>query len=370
MARERSYPSILAGGSAKDLRPGMAALAALLACFTLTGCLGVRYVAQAAGGQCSLNRSSRPVAEVIRDEKTSPRLRALLSEIGAIKKFGEDSGLKPTANYTEYVSLDRPAVVWVVSACEPLRFKSRVWSFPIVGDFPYLGWFDLAEAKSFAEELRKEELDVNVRGASAYSTLGWFRDALLSSMISDGDEALGYLVNVILHESVHATLHIPSQAYFNESLASFVADRLTPTYLEQTRGPGSVEKTSYERVEEMSALRMKRLHEAYGQLDRLYASQVPDAEKLQEKARLLAELKKELGLQREINNATLVQHRTYGVGEAEFGALYAACGSNWSRFLGALRALRRDSFSRPHQEDLAPVILPLAQGGCPQAPRS
>ena len=342
-------------------------LVVLLAGFFAPGCLGVRYVFQAAGGQCGLTQQARPLADVIQDAQTSPRLRGLLGEVGAIKQFGEASGLKPTANYTEYVALDRPAVVWVVSACEPLRFKSRVWSFPIVGAFPYLGWFELAEANTFAQELRQEGLDVNVRGASAYSTLGWFRDALLSSMIASGDEALGYLVNVVLHESVHATLHLPSQAYFNESLASFVADRLTLSYLEQTRGPGSTETTSYERAKEASALRARRLHQAYEQLDRLYASAAPDAEKLQEKAHLLAELQAELGLRREVNNATLIQHRTYGVGEAEFNALYSACGSSWARFFGALRTLQQSAFSRPHQEDLAPVILPLAQQGCPQS---
>src|SRR4029078_3952588 len=131
---------------------------------------------------------------------------------------------------------DRPAAVWVVSACEQLRFRSKEWHFPIVGSFPYLGWFDLEQAKAFADELRAESWDVDVRGAHAYSTLGWFRDAVLSTMIPEGKEALGELVNVVLHESVHATVYIEGQAFFNESIASFIADRLTDHYLIQTRG--------------------------------------------------------------------------------------------------------------------------------------
>jgi predicted aminopeptidase len=43
-------------------------------------------------------------------------------------------------------------------------------------------------------------------------------------MLSEGDTALGELVNVILHESVHATIYLPDQSAFDESLASFVAD--------------------------------------------------------------------------------------------------------------------------------------------------
>ena len=59
--------------------------------------------------------------------------------------------------------------------------------------------------------------------ADAYSTLGWFDDPVLSTMISEGDEAVGELVNVILHESVHATLYIDGQTRFNESLAEYSA---------------------------------------------------------------------------------------------------------------------------------------------------
>ena len=61
---------------------------------------------------------------------------------------------------------------------------------------------------------------------------------LLEHDSSEGDEALGELVNVVLHESVHATVHLPASPTFNESLASFVADRLTLEYLELRRGPG------------------------------------------------------------------------------------------------------------------------------------
>ncbi len=338
-----------------------------MACL-LTGCGGVRYVTQAAGGQLSLIQNAQPLPRVIRDKKTPPRIRGLLAETRHIKRYGEALGLKPTSNYSHYVQLDRPAVVWVVSACEPLRFKPRTWSFPVVGSFPYLGWFSHQDAKTFAEEIQKEGLDVDVRGASAYSTLGWFQDPLLSSMISEGHEAVGGLVNVILHESVHATLHIPGQASFNESLASFVADRMTLDYLDWTRGPGSIEKTAYEKAEAASAVRVKRLHETYEALDQLYRSDRPDAEKLAEKARILTALKQELSLRRDVNNAMLVGYKTYDTGQDEMERLFRACGSSWSRFLGTLRTLRPESFTSSPQQDLGPVLRPLAERRCPQAP--
>ena len=287
-----------------------------------------------------------------------------------IKAYGEANGLRPTDNYSDYVPLKSPAVVWVVNASDPLRFRQKSWSFPIVGTFPYLGWFERDAAQAFAQELAKgEALDVDVRGASAYSTLGWFRDPLLSTMIPKGPEALGQLANVVLHESLHATLYIPSQSYFNESLASFVADRLTPGYLVKARGAGSVELVAYERSEAESERWRKRLHETYEELSALYASSRPDDEKRAEKARILEALGRELKARRKLNNATLAQYRTYGTGEEELSALFRACNAEWPRFLATLRTLGPRSFSRPQQEELGTVLQPLIERQCPQSAR-
>jgi predicted aminopeptidase len=330
------------------------------------GCGTVRYLIQAGKGQLSLINRARPIDEVVRDERTPARIRSLLKRIPEIKSYGETEGLKPTSNYTEYVKLERPAAVWVVSACEPLRFKSREWGFPVVGSFPYLGWFDLNEAKAFAEELRKEDgaPDVDLRGASAYSTLGWFRDAVLSTMIPEGDEALGDLVNVVIHESVHATYYIKGQAYFNESIASFVADKLTVTFLANRQGVDSAELKAYTKAEQDGEVRRKRLHEAYEQLAALYASSRTDAEKLAEKSRILMQVREELKYKREINNATLIQFKTYNTGDREFEALYEACGKSWPRFWKAMREVRSESFSKGQQEDLKSILTPLATRGC------
>src|SRR5690606_34569810 len=144
---------------------------------------------------------------------------------------------------------DREAATWVVSACESLSFKPKQWRFPIVGSFTYLGWFDHPSAEEYAEELRKEGWDVDVRGAAAYSTLNWFRDPVLSTMIPRGKHDVGSLVNVVLHESVHATIYLKDQAYFNESLASFVADRMTFDYLSEKYGETSEEWKAFLEVE-------------------------------------------------------------------------------------------------------------------------
>jgi predicted aminopeptidase len=343
----------------------LAALFASLLCLvTLSGCTPFNYLAQAGFGQLNLSLDARSLEDVIGDEHTPARIRTLLSQVGSIKQFGERHGLTPTANYTRYVDLDRPAAVWVVSASEPLRFHMKSWQFPIVGSVPYLGWFEREDAGGFADDLRGEGWDVDLRGAVAYSTLGWFDDPVLSSMIPPGDEALGELANTVLHESVHATLYIPNQSLLNESIASFIGDGLTDLYLDQIKGPSSTEKTAYTLSQEEGKRRLVAMHEAYKRLEALYATARPRHVKLKEKDEILAALEIEIGAQRRLNNATLAQFKTYDWNDAELKILLVACGGSWPRLLGALKRLGPQSFSEPQQRDLAKVILPLAHAGC------
>ena len=336
-----------------------ALLPVFVAClWSAQGCLTVHAALQAAEGQLELLAAKKPIAEVIDNPRTPKRLRRLLAEIARIKRYGEQQGLRATANYEEYVQLRRRAVVYVVSACEPLRFRSKTWSFPIAGEFPYLGWFGLGSAQDYARDLEGDGWDVDVRGASAYSTLGWFRDPVLSSMIPEGPEARGALVDVVLHESVHATLHLDGQAPFNESLASFVAATLTPRYFAQTRG-ASRDAFAWEQAEARAEVATRELAAARATLETLYASQVTDAEKLARKAQILGALGVRLQARRKLNNATLAQHKTYSSGQKGFARLLQACGGDLRCLLDRVRTLTPKSFSRPQQEDLDPVLAGL-----------
>jgi len=348
------------------LRP----LLAFFALSLLSGCgaqLGAGYLAQAAEGQFWLLRSRRPLDEVIGDPATQPRTRALLGEVPQIKHFGEQSGLKPTSNYDSYVDVGGPAVTWVVSACDPLAFRSTIWKFPIIGAITYVGWFDRKEADAHGDRLRARGLDVDVRGAGAYSTLGWFKDPVLSTMLHSGEGALGGLVDVVLHESVHATYYVNGQSYLNESLANFVAHRLTLSYFTGTRGADSPEYRAYRRDLDYGERRTRGLHEVYQQLASLYESPAPPAEKLARKATLLGDAQRRFG-GRPLNNAVLIQYKTYGSDLALFDQLLDTCG-DWPRFWQAIRTIDEKSFQRPQQEDLAPVLQAALTHCTPRLPR-
>ena len=330
---------------------------------TLSGCFTTRYLTQAAAGEYALLRDARPIGQVVKDRAVPRRTRQLLAQVPAIKSWGQSRGLKPTSNYTRYTDLHRPAAVWVVQACAPLAFEPRRWHFPIVGSVPYLGFFDAKEAQAYAQSLEHDDLDVWVRGAAAFSTLGWFRDPVLSPMLSDGDDALGDLVNVILHESVHATLYVPGQSSFNESAASFVADAMTVELLTESFGGSGWQTRAWLDAEADGKKRVERLHQVTKELDALYRSGSPESHKRARKAVILANLKTELGLRRIPNNAMLAGFLTYSAGSDAFPRLKAACGS-WKRTLEALSALEPGDFAQPQQETLDGVLDALAARKC------
>jgi len=344
-------------------RASVLLLAIILA--TAPGCFPARYLTQAASGEYGILHAARPNATVIQDPEVPGRIRRLVASVRSIKAFGESQGLRSTGSYGRYADLHRPAAVWLVQACAPLSFEVRRWSFPVVGSLPYVGWFDRSTALAYALSVEHEEaLDVDVRAASAYSTLGWIHDPVLSTMIPDGDEALGELANVVLHESVHATAYIRDQSAFNESLASFVADRLTAPWLASVLGPRAPELIAWERANAAHEARLARLHATYDELDALYGSTATDEEKRATKARIVEALRVELEFRRPINNATLAGFRTYGTGFAEFDRLFHSCDQNWRRLLRAVARLTPEDFAERQQERFEPVVDRLSRGGC------
>ena len=329
-----------------------------------SACTSLGYVTQAAAGQADLNQRARDIDTLVGENRVDARKRRLLSSVALMKKFGERHGLAATTNYRKYVRIDRPAVVWVVSASDPLQFHSRKWTFPLVGSFTYLGWFKLDEAKTFAETLRKEGLDVDVRGSQAYSTEGYFEDAVLSTMIPEGKAALGELANVILHESTHATFFVRHQSTLNESVANFVGDKLADLYMAETLPPDSDETAAYHALEALGEARGKRLREAYLSLQALYASNVSDDEKLATKRDLVAKLGRELRFKRPINNATLIQYKTYNSGDEELATLLKTCGDDWPRFIRTLKQLETSVQATDQVSDIGVLIAPLIAAGC------
>ncbi len=319
----------------------------------------VEYVSQAARGQFDLLGRARPIDEVVRDPDTPVRTAALLAEIPAIKTYGRSYGLNIKNNYSTFTQLDRPAAVWFAGGADPLAFKPRKWCFPIVGCFAGLGWFDEQDAVKFKLQLEAQGYDAIVRPASAYSTGGWFTDPVLSTMLGGGDDALPGLANVILHESVHATVLVPDEPFFNESFASYIADALTDRWIDDRFGPGSPEDLAWTVGQALHLARTARMLSAYEELKTLYASDQPRDVKLAKKAAIIDELVADLKLRKRPNNASLTETRVYSGGAAPILEAHRACG-DLRTLVRAGKTLTRKDFAKDLQEDLSSLVPILA----------
>ena len=334
----------------------------------VSSCTTVRFLSQAAAGQWRLGQRAEPIQELLTKPSTSEETRKRLEQVLKVKAYGKQHGLNMHSNYETYIELERPYVVWFVNASHPLAFSPLTFNFPIVGGFPGLGWFDAERAYAFRDRLASHGWDVNVRGVTAFSTGGWFDDPVLSSMFYDHPAQVGYLANTILHESLHATVLIPDQQFFNESLASFVADTMTPDYLREAYPSDPSVLDVYTSARQQGKQMVRILVATFEQLNQLYTSVLTDEQKLAEKERVLNELVKVVPFETRPNNATLIGFQLYQEGNLEFEALFEKCQQQWPLFIEAVDSLRPEHFAEPQTIDIGPTVTQLVQRDCKPFP--
>ncbi len=160
---------------------------------------------------------------MVEDARTDPEMREKLRLVLETRDFAADElRLNVGQSYTTYSLVDSDTLLHVLSAAHRDRFEAHTWWFPIVGRVPYKGFFDAQAAERERERLEQQGLDTSVRPAGAFSTLGWFNDPLLSTLLRADEVSL---VNTVIHEVTHNTFYAPGQVRFNESFANFVGSR-------------------------------------------------------------------------------------------------------------------------------------------------
>lgn len=229
----------------------------------------VSYGWMQAKGQLHVLSNTKPVDEVLADATYPDSLKQKIRLIQTIKQFAVDSlGLEPSKNYTTFFDQQGKPILWVVTASERYRLLGRQWAFPIIGTFSYKGFFEKDRADSLVADLHRENLDTRINEVSAWSTLGFFRDPILSSML---DRPEGSLAELIIHELTHGTLFVKDNLEYNENLADFVGEYGALRFLKAKYGLASEPYRDY--------LNTKLFYERYDahilrgarQLDSLYA---------------------------------------------------------------------------------------------------
>jgi predicted aminopeptidase len=228
------------------------------------------YSFRQAKGQLKIIFNTRSVTEVMADKSFPDSLKKRIELIQEIKKFAVDSlGLNPSENYTTFYDQHGKPILWVMTACEPFELKAKKWHFPIVGTFSYKGHFEKELADTEIAELKKQGYDTQLNEVSAWSTLGYLKDPILSSMLYYPDARLASL---IIHELTHGTLFVKNNLEFNENLADFIGEYGAIRFLTYKYGKDSQELKKYELSKKFSDAYTNHLIRGAKKLDSLYRS--------------------------------------------------------------------------------------------------
>ncbi|MEX1048271.1 MAG: aminopeptidase [Akkermansiaceae bacterium] len=319
----------------------------LIALLVLPACQAMRFYGQAAGGQMEIIRKSRSNPAVIADVATTAEVRQKLLAVEGIRRFAIDYlSLPGDKSYGRYADLGRKHVVWVLYASPEFSLEPKTWSYPIVGEMDYRGYFREQDTRQLASQLRAEGYDVHVGGVNAYSTLGWLHDPMLNTFIHYPDIDLA---ETIFHELTHRKYFRRGDTIFNESLANAVAEEGVRRWL---RHEG--------RLKELEAYkqRLVRRGEFYREIDRarlqleaLYASRQPVPAMRRQKAEILTnlrgqflELRRQWGgsgldswVKTDINNGHIISLQLYHQHIPAFERLLAESGGDLDRFFERVR---------------------------------
>lgn len=335
------------------------------------------YYVQSIKGELEILHKSKPIDELLDQKKLPQQLLYKLDKARQIREFAiKELFLPDNGSYQQYADIGREYVVWNVFAAPELSLDSKRWCYVVVGCLNYRGYFSPDAAMQMADNLEKQGYDVYVGGVTAYSTLGWFADPVLNTMLY---RDITDLARVIFHELAHQKIYINGDTGFNEAFADTVAIEGVERWLKHSNNPELVRKfrQKQDREDVFSGL-VKRYRK---KLDELYRSQIPVTEKHMIKTGILQQMVNEYRRQRAswsdgitydswfatgVNNAKLNSVATYKEYVPGFKNLLHSVGNNLPSFykvvedLGKCTAKQRKQillsgntvFScQPHQTD-------------------
>ncbi|QHF10970.1 aminopeptidase [Pseudomonas syringae] len=328
--------------------PRLRHLLALTAVTLLTGCSSVSYYSQLAQGQWQLLQAREPVEKIIADPTRDAGLRRHLAQSQLARAFAsEHLHLPDNKSYRLYADLGRPYVVWNVFATDEFSLEPVTHCFPIAGCVAYRGYYSPGGARGEAALQRQAGKDVYLSGVEAYSTLGWFNDPILSSMMGWGDERLATL---IFHELAHQRFYVKDDTEFNESYASFVEQEGTRQW-RAARGlpPESVSQSArrdqFTRLVLDTRERLKALYRQPLSAEAMHARKAEAFERMRREYRALrdeqwaGDKRFDAWINSPMNNAKLLPFGLYDQWVPAFETLFRQENGDWQAFYRAVEKL-------------------------------
>jgi predicted aminopeptidase len=280
----------------------------------LSGCNPI-YVMQAAYVEGDILLRRKKIDDLLKDEELPQATAQKLSLVKESRQFALKNGFRAGGSFLYYSQIDGP-ISWLLTAVKKDSFTPYTWWFPFVGRVPYKGFFSREAGIAAAQRLQKLGYETSLRGVEAFSTLGWFDDPILSPLL---ERSPAGIVETVFHEIVHSTIWIPGDVAFNESLAQFIALKQSLEFSRQqeSEDPSLSLESVLARHDEFQHY-AQLVSDAYAELDKLYNSEIPSHEKLQEKDRIytafISTLKKKtprLAVVTRPNNAELMSAHIY-----------------------------------------------------------
>ena len=316
---------------------------------SLTGCGNLLYISKLGWHQSSITFHSVPVQEILENEGVGHETKEKIRLIQEVKHYGEEKlGLTRTKSYSKYFEVKGP-VLHVITASEKDCLQLYHWNFPITGKVTYKSFFTREGALKEKRFLEGKGYDTFVQQAGAYSTLGWLKDPIFSSMLQWGEATLA---NLILHEMTHASIYFKGQTDFNEQLATFVGNQGAIGFLIEKYGKESKEVIEAIRNQEDDLLFSRWIDQACQQLLNFYSKEISRDEKIKGRKEIFCSLKGEFrkisfktdGYKNfeklDINNAVLLAYRRYIHRLENFQAFYAYFENDLRRVMDFFKEIR------------------------------
>ncbi|BCG72190.1 aminopeptidase [Mesorhizobium sp. 113-1-2] len=326
-------------------------LAAVVMASGVAGCTSVSYYAQSLEGHVQIMAARKNVGKLIHDPSTPVALRTKLTSASAIRRFATDElALPDNSSYRSYVDIGRDNVTFAVFAAPQFSLTPRTWCFPVFGCVPYRGYFSQKSAAESAAELQQQGLDVYVSGVTAYSTLGWFSDPLLSTMLR---QDVIYLAGLIFHELAHQEIYVNGDSAFNEAFAVAVETTGVRKWLRATGNRAGLRNYEIDRQRKADFLGL--IAKTRDELRQVYASPRTSQQMAAAKTAAIDRLRVRYRQMRDrrwagyrgydawfnspINNAKLAATSVYGEQVPAFLRLYDLCSGDYPRFYASVRRI-------------------------------
>ncbi len=231
-------------------------------------------------GQLSLLTNSIAIEEALESTYYSNKEKDKLRLIQEIRYWASSElQLNVGGNYAEVVKQDSSSTMYVVTAAYPYKLESFEWSYGPIGKMAYKGFFDKRLVQQEAKVKRDLGYDTDIGIAGGWSTLGVLNDPVLSGMLKRDSTSL---IELIIHESVHATVFRFGETEWNENIATAIGEVGMEQFVKQALKDDGLYRRHLD-AEEKTQIKRAFIHNKALELESLYKSWERDSLNIEER---------------------------------------------------------------------------------------